>query len=111
MKDIRIKTLENGIDDLEQYSKMDNIVISGVNVQHRTYARTSSNFTMDSYTVQEACASKENVLAILNNHNIPIKKRCFHMSPIEIKKQRLSYSLEIQQQGSKTGRDKKYQKT
>ena len=32
MKDIRIKTLENKIDDLEQYSKMDNLVISGLNV-------------------------------------------------------------------------------
>ena len=36
LKDIRIETLENRIDDLEQYSKMDNLVISGLNVQYRT---------------------------------------------------------------------------
>ena len=32
MKNIRVKTLENRIDDLEQYSKMDNLVISGLDV-------------------------------------------------------------------------------
>ena len=36
MKDIRIKMLENRIDDLEQYSKIDILVISGLEVQYRT---------------------------------------------------------------------------
>ena len=54
MKDIKIKTLEKRIDDFEQYSKMDNLIISALNVQHRTYARTASNMPIDNYTAQEA---------------------------------------------------------
>ena len=66
--------LENRIDDLKQYSKMDNVIISGLNVQYRTYARTASNLPMDNYSVQEAGTLEENVLAFLNKHNIPIEK-------------------------------------
>ena len=64
--------LENRIDDLEQYSKIDNLVISGLNVQDRTYARTARNLSIDSHTVQEVGTLEENVLAFINNHNIPI---------------------------------------
>ena len=39
MKDIRIKTHENRIDDLEQYSKMDNVIISGLNVRDPVFLR------------------------------------------------------------------------
>ena len=53
---------------------MDNLIISGLSVQYRTYARTASNLPMDKYAVQEAGTLEENVLAFLNNHNIPIKK-------------------------------------
>ena len=77
MKDIRIKTLENRIDGLEQYSKMDNLVISDLDVLHRTYARTASNLSIDSHTVQESGTLEENMLAFLNNHNIHIKKVMF----------------------------------
>ena len=34
MNDIRLKSHENRIDDLEQYFKMDNVIISGVVDQH-----------------------------------------------------------------------------
>ena len=61
MKDVRIKMLKNRIDDPEQYSKMDNLVISGQDVQHRTYARTASNLSIDRHTVQEAGTLGENV--------------------------------------------------
>ena len=74
MKDIRIKMLEDRIDDLEQYSKMDNLVISGLDVQYRTYARTGCNLSIDSYAIQEAGTLEENVLAFLNNHNIHVQK-------------------------------------
>ena len=66
--------LEKRIDNFQQYSKKDNLVISGLNVQHRTYVRTASNLSIDSYTVQEAGTSEENMLAFLNNHNIPIQE-------------------------------------
>ena len=98
MKDINIKTLENRIDDLEQYSKMDNVIISGLNVQYRTYARTVSNLPIDNYSVQEAGTLEENVLAFLNKHNIPIEKSDVSIS--EINRKQFCYSLEMQQQES-----------
>ena len=70
----RIKTLEKRIDDLEQYSKKDNLITYGLNVQHKTYVRTASNLPIDNYTFQEDGTLEENVLAFLNNLNIPIKK-------------------------------------
>ena len=72
MKDIRIKTLEKKIDDLEQYSKMDTLNLSGLNVQNITYARTASNLSMHNYIVHEAGTLRENVLAFLNNHVVSI---------------------------------------
>ena len=74
MKYMRTKTLEKIIDYLEQYSKKDNLVIIGLIVHDRTYARTTSNLPMDNYTVKEAGTIEENVLVFLYNHNIPIKK-------------------------------------
>ena len=74
MKDIMIKMLENKIDDLELYSKMDNLIISGLNVQFITCMRTASNLPIGNYTVQEAGTLDENVLAFPNSHNIPIQK-------------------------------------
>ena len=77
MINIKIKTLEKRIDELEQYSKKDNLIISCLNVQYRIYSRTTSNLPMDNYTVQEVGTLEENMLAILKNHNIPIKKVMF----------------------------------
>ena len=74
MKNIRIKTLEKIIDDLEQYSKMENLIISGLNTQYGTYARNARNLPIGNYTVQEAGTLEENLLAFLNDHNISIKK-------------------------------------
>jgi len=38
-KDKRINELENRLDDLEQYSRQDNIIITGFNYQHLSYSR------------------------------------------------------------------------
>ena len=81
---------------------MDSLIISGLNVQHRTYARTASNLPMNNYAVQEAGTSEENVLAFLNNHDIPIKKSdvsIYH--PLRSKGKNISYSLEMQQNDGK----------
>lgn len=39
-KDKRIEGLEKRIDDLEQYSRMEDVIISGLETKHRTYAST-----------------------------------------------------------------------
>ena len=61
MKYITMKTLENRIDYLEQYSKMDNLITYVENVQYRTYARTVSNLSIDNYAAQEAGTLEKNV--------------------------------------------------
>ena len=43
LKDDRIVTLENRLDELEQYSRNDNIVISGLNLQYRSFAGAVSD--------------------------------------------------------------------
>ena len=53
MKDITIKTLESRIDDHKQYSRMDSLFISSQKFMYRTYARTASNLSIESYAVQE----------------------------------------------------------
>ena len=46
----KIKELEKRVIVLEQYSKMDNLIISGVNVQYKSYARSVSTHDVDEYT-------------------------------------------------------------
>ena len=37
------KTLENRLDDLEQYSRQDNIIITGFNYKHLAYSRAATS--------------------------------------------------------------------
>lgn len=37
-KDAIIKDLESGIDDLEQYTRMVDVIVSGLETKHRSYA-------------------------------------------------------------------------
>ena len=39
IKDKKIDEVENRIDDLEQYSRKDNIIISALTTNHKTWAR------------------------------------------------------------------------
>lgn len=41
-KDKRIKLLENRVSNLEQYSRMNILIISGLKTRHRSYARVAS---------------------------------------------------------------------
>ena len=50
------------------------IALKNNHYYYRTYARTASNLSMDSHTVQENGTLEENMLAFLNNHSIPIQK-------------------------------------
>ena len=38
-KDKRIEDLERRVDEMEQYSHIDNLIISGFKITHQTYAR------------------------------------------------------------------------
>ena len=41
-KDTKITLLENRVDDLEQYSRMNDLIISGLRTKHRSYARAAA---------------------------------------------------------------------
>ncbi|CAL8378735.1 unnamed protein product [Boreogadus saida] len=56
-KDTKITLLENRVDDLEQYSRMNDLIISGLRTKHRSYARAaaaSEGISVDSGDI-EAC--------------------------------------------------------
>ena len=41
-KEKKIEALERTVDDLEQYTRMEDLVISGLETTHRTYARITA---------------------------------------------------------------------
>ena len=40
-KDMKMNKLERRVDDLEQYSRMNDLIISGLVTKHQTYARVT----------------------------------------------------------------------
>ena len=46
---LKIKELEKRVNDLEQYSMMDNLIISVFNVQYKSYARSVSTHDVDEH--------------------------------------------------------------
>ena len=78
-KDKRIDELEDRIDDLEQYSRQDNIIITGFNYQHLSYSRAANpdqtTFNHDNSTEQEKQSLEDQVIEMLHKHDIPIEKR------------------------------------
>lgn len=41
-KEEKISSLERRVDDLEQYTRMDDVIVSGLNTKHRSYARVTA---------------------------------------------------------------------
>lgn len=41
-KDKEISLLERRMNELEQYTRMDNVIVSGLNIRHRSYARAAA---------------------------------------------------------------------
>ena len=77
-KDKRINELETRIDDLEQYSRKDNIIITGFNYQHLSYARAANPnqeaLSHENSTENERVSLEDQVIDMLQKHDIPIDK-------------------------------------
>ena len=73
-KKIKIKELEKRVNDLEQYSKMDNFIISGFNIQYKSYTRCVSTHDADDYTQtnSETETIESKVVEFFKSKNIPI---------------------------------------
>ena len=77
-KDKRINELETRIEDLEQYSRQDNLIITGFNYQHLSYSGAANPnqdvFNHENSTEQERISLEDQVVNMLQNHDIPIDK-------------------------------------
>lgn len=78
-KDKKIGLLESRIEDLEQYSRIDDIIITGLATKHQTYARataTASNANTDAEAPQEELATlEEKVVKFFSSKGIDIDKK------------------------------------
>lgn len=77
-KDKVIKGLERRVDDLEQYSRMDEVIVNGLETKHRSYARVAASGT-GSMEGQDAPAEELQTLeqqlgAFLSAKNIAINE-------------------------------------
>ena len=77
-KDERIVCLENRLDALEQYTRMDDLVVSGLALKHRTYARAAAaddpSQQHEHAPQQENIALEDQVIDFFNQNDIPIAK-------------------------------------
>lgn len=72
-KDKTIEELERRVDDLEQYTRMDDLVISGLETAHRTYARTTAGDKEGEDAPRgELCTLEQQVIKFFSSKDIPI---------------------------------------
>jgi len=69
-KDRKIVLLENRVADLEQYSRINDIIISGLNIKPRSYAHAASREKGEELTEQEAISVEGRVSAFFQSHGI-----------------------------------------
>ena len=72
-KEKKIEALERTVDDLEQYTRMEDLVISGLETTHRTYARiTAGDREGEDAPRGELHTLEQQVINFFNNKDIPI---------------------------------------
>lgn len=72
-KDKKISDLEKRVDDLEQYSRMDDLLISGLETKHQSYARaltTAEGGGEDQATPNEQGSLENQVLRFMEGQNM-----------------------------------------
>ena len=75
-KDVKITTHEKLIDELEQYSRMDNMLVSGHNVNHTSYSRAVAQSRCaeinEQYPVSETNSYEGQVLSFLRSKSVEV---------------------------------------
>ena len=75
---MKITIHEKRIDELEQYSRMDNVLVSGLKVNHTSYLRAvvQSNFVEINkiFPVAETNSCEEQILSLLRSKPVEILK-------------------------------------
>lgn len=68
-----IAQLESRLDDLEQYSRMNDIIVNSLETKHRSYASVSSVRTNRQDSDQELQTLEEQVVAFFGSKGMPIE--------------------------------------
>ncbi|KAI9531117.1 hypothetical protein NQZ68_000612 [Dissostichus eleginoides] len=71
-KEKRIFSLENRVDELEQYTRINNIIITGLETKSRSYARAATRMTGGDTSEEDATSVELQVTAFLNSKGIEI---------------------------------------
>lgn len=75
-KDKKIEELERRVEDLEQYTRMDDLVIFGLETTHRTYARiTAGDREGEEAPRGELHSLEQQVIKFFNGKDIPIDSK------------------------------------
>ena len=77
-KDEKIKNPEDGVEDLEQHSRQDDVIITGLKTKHQTRARKVNNASVDNHAdapVSEIDTLESQVIQFLEQKDIDIDKR------------------------------------
>lgn len=72
-KDRQVSVLEQRVDELEQSTKRDSLVLTGLETQHRTYARATAKSETTEDAPQEELLTLEQVVGFLHSKNIHIQ--------------------------------------
>lgn len=73
-KDRKLLMLEQRVDELEQHMRRDNVVLTGLETRHRTYAQATANSDMTEDAPQEELLTLEQqVVGFLHSKNINIQ--------------------------------------
>ena len=73
---VKIASLETRVDELEQYTRKENVIISGLDVRHKSYSRVVANDDQqdDLAPDEEQRELEDKVIQFLETKNIKIKK-------------------------------------
>ena len=71
-KDKKIFSLENRVDELEQYTRINNIIITGLETKPRSYAQAATRMTGGDTSEEDATSVELQVTAFLNSKGIEI---------------------------------------
>lgn len=88
-RDEKIDKLEQRIDDLEQYSRVDDIIISGLDIRPRTYAKAvAGHQSGEDAPSEEQLTVEKQVVQFMNSKHIhiePVHISACHMLPRKAK--------------------------
>ena len=77
-KDEKIESLEKRVDQLEQYSRMEDVIITGLETKHRSYASVARGDGDAEPPAEEIETLEWQVLTFLATNEIHVQSECIH---------------------------------